>query len=247
MTPSLAPSKIKICGICNIEDAQLAVKYEAQYIGLIFVKSSPRYVEPVIAKSIVDSIDDNIQTVGVFQDSPLQEMESIASLVGLDYFQLHGHESPTLCSSLSKPVIKAFQIANEIIADEPCITLPLTNGQANKDIHTCLNILEKYTPYCQHFLFDKPKQDSNSNWLDFAIQKLKLIEKHLQDYFLAGGLNANNIQKVLQELQPSVIDIASGVEKTVRTKNEILIADFCSKVRAPNNKLSISQLGVTNT
>lgn len=73
--------KIKICGICSVEDAQLAIKYAVEYIGLIFVKSSPRYIEPVIAKSIANSIGDKIQVVGVFQNSTLQEMENIASLV----------------------------------------------------------------------------------------------------------------------------------------------------------------------
>lgn len=268
---NLAPPQIKICGICNIEDAQLAVKYKAQYIGLIFVKSSPRYIEPMLAKTIAEAVGKNIKVVGVFQNSTAQEMENIASLVGLDYLQLHGQESPSLCSTLSKPVIKVFQLTSKMVDDEPCITLPLLdlqngtelpNAQSsfmpkNKDapqkadtsaktIENCLNILETYKPCCQHFLFDRPKKNVNHAWLSSASQVLNPIESHLQQYFLAGGLNAHNIEKVLQRLSPTVLDIASGVEKTERRKSETLIAEFCAKVHGINNESLISEVEVTN-
>jgi phosphoribosylanthranilate isomerase len=258
---SSSSPKIKICGICNIEDAQLAVKYKIDYMGLIFVKSSPRYIDPMIAKSIAAAVSENIQIVGVFQNSTLQEMENIASLVGLNYFQLHGQESPGLCSELSKPVIKAFQLASKITGKEDCITLPLLDLQSGIELpnaqsaftpkvsasdhgpHTkaaaienSLSILETYKAHCQYLLFDRPKTNVNHDWLKSASYALNLIEEHGQNYFLAGGLNANNIARALQTLKPAALDIASGVEKTARQKSETLIADFCAKVKEQYNE-----------
>ena len=65
-----------------------------------------------------------------------------------------------------------------------------------------------------------------TNWLDFAVAQLSLIEDQLGDYFLAGGLNCANINAVLQKLKPAVIDIASGIEQTARQKNRKLMTDF---------------------
>jgi phosphoribosylanthranilate isomerase len=260
MTTLVTP-QIKICGICSVEDAQLAVRYGAKYIGLIFVKSSPRYVEPVIAKSIAESLGNNAQIVGVFQNSSLEEIENIASVVGLDYLQLHGQESPDLCSRLSKPVIKVFELVMQqdsnsylsVNADNlyhlsqaapfngyrygACIPLPVTTLPTGKYAESCLSILQSYKPYCQYFLFDKPKTNTNENWLECVTQYLKTLEPTLSEYFLAGGLNASNIQKVLDELNPAAIDIASGVEQTTRIKSEVLIAEFCSQILTQNQNV----------
>jgi phosphoribosylanthranilate isomerase len=248
--PNVVSPKIKFCGICSPTDAEVSVEFGAQYLGLIFVKSSPRYIEPVAAQAITASVQHKVQVVGVFQDSSAEEMEGIASFVGLDYFQLHGNESPALCKSLSKPVIKAFQVVyksqavdrsqpvdesqpvERSVADQPCTTLSFSNLGVNKDVDNIVELLEQYRPYCQHFLFDRPKKNFNSDWLDFASQSLASVENQLGDYFLAGGLNASNIQRAMLRLSPAVVDIASGVEKTVRIKDKGLMAEFCSTLEA---------------
>src|ERR1700722_1309660 len=111
------PTKIKICGICSDVDAELAIKSRVDYLGLIFIKSSPRYIEPELAQNIITAVrkkielDKPVQIVGVFQNESKSEIEEISSLITLDLFQLHGIETPAFCRSLSKPVIKAFQIS----------------------------------------------------------------------------------------------------------------------------------------
>jgi phosphoribosylanthranilate isomerase len=242
----LRATKIKICGICDPMDAQSAVRLGAQYIGLIFVKDSPRYIEPAVARSIVAAIKDEAEVVGVFQDATLEEMENIAFSVGLDYFQLHGHESPILCSKLSRPVIKSFQIASESSANEPCLTLSFGDDKPGAEIKNCLSILDKYRLYCRHFLFDRPKKGFASNWLDFASRQLKLVEGNLGNYILAGGLDSNNIQTILQTLNPMIVDVASGVEETMRTKSKTLMAEFRLNVRALDTVSAQSGLEANN-
>ena len=120
---------IKICGICNEADARLAIEHGVQYIGLIFVESSPRYVAPALASSIVESVDNKAKMVGVFQNANDDEIENIANSVNLDYLQLHGNESPAFCATLSRPVIKSFQIVetNESSDEQSCLTLSFNN------------------------------------------------------------------------------------------------------------------------
>jgi phosphoribosylanthranilate isomerase len=89
-----------------------------------------------------------------------------------------------------------------------------------------LDVLEQYRQVGTYFLFDKPKSPFRGGWLDFAIAKLKSIEDELGDYFFAGGLNASNINTVLQKLRPAVLDIASGVEQTARQKNRKRMTEF---------------------
>ena len=224
MTPA-----IKVCGICSIDDALLAIEHGAKYLGLIFVESSPRYLDPALARSIVESIEQKAKVVGVFQNANDDQIENIANSVSLDYLQLHGNESPAFCATLSRPVIKSFQLTDteKILDEQPCLTFPFGNKKdSQSDFDFCLELLDQYRPYCRHFLFDKPKSVTNTNWLQFAAQQLSLIEDQLGDYFFAGGLNCSNINSILQTITPAVIDIASGVEQTARQKNRQLMTDF---------------------
>ena len=141
-------TSIKICGITRLHDAEAAVKLGAQYLGLIFVRHSARSIDIDTARKISNSLKDRVKIVGVFQNSIKHEMEEIASWVGLDYFQLHGNESVSLCASLSKPVIKAFQIVNNMQSDGSCINLNFGSFRQQS-----LAVLDKYRSACEYFLF----------------------------------------------------------------------------------------------
>lgn len=219
---------IKICGIGSLADAELAIEHGAQYLGFIFVPSSARHIEPNAARSIIDSLKTKIETVGVFQNATTDEIEKIDNIVGLNYVQLHGNESADLCASLPKPVIKAFQLANNLIEKQPCLTLSFRD---QKDIAKSLQTLDRYRPYCNHFLFDKAKSDFSDNWLEPVIVLLSSIEAKLDKYWLAGGLNSKNIDTVLQKLKPDVIDIASSLEESPGKKSKNLMSEFFSIVQ----------------
>jgi phosphoribosylanthranilate isomerase len=226
---------IKICGICNLADANIAIEHGAHYLGFIFVKSSPRYVEPAVAQAIAEELNHKVKLVGAFQNAPNEEIAHVADSVGLDYIQLHGTESPAVCATMPKPVIKAFQITtlSQAAEEQPCLTLSFKNGSSNNDqadLNRFLSVLNQYRPNCSHFLFDKPKNIADAKWLDFVTTQLKPIEDQLGEYFLAGGLNARNIQIALQKLQPAVLDIASGVEQNPREKNGKLMTELFTAI-----------------
>jgi phosphoribosylanthranilate isomerase len=85
---------VKICGITNPEDAQVAVDHGASAIGLVFYPRSPRYVTPAQAAGILSSLRGSVWKVGVFVDEPGERVAAIASELGLDIAQLHGSETP---------------------------------------------------------------------------------------------------------------------------------------------------------
>ena len=85
---------VKICGITNPEDAQVAVDHGASAIGFVFYPKSPRYVTPAQAASILATLHGTVWKVGVFVDEPRRRVAEIASELGLDVAQLHGSETP---------------------------------------------------------------------------------------------------------------------------------------------------------
>src|SRR4051794_41580046 len=89
-------TRVKICGLTREEDAVEAARLGADFLGLIFVPASPRFVEPERAAAVAARVREGGHApkfVGVFHDASADYMREIASLVGLDLFQLHGSET----------------------------------------------------------------------------------------------------------------------------------------------------------
>ena len=95
---------VKICGITNVGDARVCD--DADFLGFIFVRESPRYVRA----EDVARIETRAKRVGVFRDAPLDEIERVAATARLDFIQLHGSETDELIERIALPVIKAFHV-----------------------------------------------------------------------------------------------------------------------------------------
>ena len=106
-------TKVKICGIRSVESALAAVDAGADFLGFNFVPTSKRYIDPSVAKTIVDAVKDKVQVVGVFQDVDAKTITKICSLLSLDFVQLHGKETPAFCREIKIPVIKAFALTSD--------------------------------------------------------------------------------------------------------------------------------------
>src|SRR2546428_354866 len=90
----MTPVQIKICGITNARDANASVEFGAQMIGLNFYAQSPRYIQPKVARQIVDALPANIHAVGIFVDGNAEEIRKIANTARVRSIQLHGNFSP---------------------------------------------------------------------------------------------------------------------------------------------------------
>ena len=94
-------TRIKMCGITNIEDAEEGIRAGVDALGFIFVEDSPRYIEPEKVKEIVEQLSPFVDLVGVFVDRENVEVQEIIDYCGLSYAQLHGSESPEYCSQIA--------------------------------------------------------------------------------------------------------------------------------------------------
>jgi phosphoribosylanthranilate isomerase len=161
-------TKIKICGMKHPENIVEIAALQPDYLGFIFYAKSPRYVE-----NEIPTLDQSIQKVGVFVNATLEEIMGKVTTHGLNLVQLHGEESPVLCSSLQQnklKVIKSFNIYN------------LFN----------FNILNKYFNSCDYFLFDTKGANYGGNGIAFD---WRILERYYlnKPYFLSGGIGLENL------------------------------------------------------
>lgn len=181
--------KVKICGITNIDDANAAVDFGADALGFIFVESSPRYILPEKARSIIKVLPSFVTVIGVFADEASGKLEEMVVEAGIDIIQLHGNEPPEMCRR-SRRVIKAIKVKS-LESLEPL--------ERYKDI-VCAFLLDTYTPNVlggtgQIF-----------NW-DIAIEA-----KQFGRIILAGGLTPDNVSDAVKRVKPYAVDVSSGVE-----------------------------------
>src|SRR5258706_4533678 len=103
-------TRVKICGVTRVEDAQVAVAHGADAIGLVFYPPSPRCVTLGQAREIAMSAPPFVATVAVFVNPAREDVERVIGECGVTLLQFHGDEPPEFCSSFSRPYIKAARI-----------------------------------------------------------------------------------------------------------------------------------------
>jgi len=103
-------TRVKICGVTRMEDAQAAAAHGADAIGLVFYRPSPRRVTLDQAREIAISAPPFVATVAVFVNPAREEVEQVIGECGVTLLQFHGDEPPEFCSSFSRPYIKAARI-----------------------------------------------------------------------------------------------------------------------------------------
>ena len=195
--------RVKICGLTQLDQAQEIVRQGANSIGFICVERSPRYINPEEIKAISISLPSNVDKVGVFADHFIAEIEDIVKAAQLTSVQLHGDESPDYCDRLRRilpqniELIKAFRIKT---------------AESLQDV-------EKYLDWVDTLLLDAyhPQMLGGTghtiNWQDLTQFKPSL------PWMLAGGLTPDNVNDALSRLQPSGIDLSSGVERSPGVKD----------------------------
>jgi phosphoribosylanthranilate isomerase len=203
-------TKLKFCGITNLDDAILCA--EANYLGLIFVEDSPRYVAVGRAKEIVAGLKSGgsgrrtPRIVGVFRDQPLEHVQRVTMEVGLDLVQLHGSESNDYIRALTPSVIKTFRVGD---------TLP--------DIATA--------PNAAYFLFDTfvdRLAGGTGQRFDWGL----VGNVRNTPFFLAGGITPDNVKTAIEVARPYAIDVASGVEASPGRKDPAKVKAMLEQVHS---------------
>ena len=188
--------KVKICGVTRLEDAQRAADLGADFVGFIFVPSSPRFITFDTAADIASRVR-GPQFVGVFRDAAIDEMNNAP----VDLIQLHGNESDDVVNTLAKPVIKAIQVEDR----QSCLS-PWLTGQAG------LPVLHDKPEW---LLFDS-KGGGSGKRFDWS---LLAAYPRTKPFLLAGGITPENVAEAINTVRPDAIDVASGVESSPGIKD----------------------------
>jgi phosphoribosylanthranilate isomerase len=213
---------IKICGLKNYEDMLLCTEYGADAIGFIYnVPKSPRNLLTIELKTLLEKIKNRISTVIVLKPSSVHELEYIIDDIDATYFQIHPNFDIIELEKLSK------EQKNKII-------LSLKVNQANKDsIITLINNLQN-----QFFAFLIVNSEGQGNELDFDLAKEILKRTSGTKIIVAGGINIENIEEILDDLKPYGIDISSSLESDEGVKDPERIKNFLTKINDLKNNLS---------
>ncbi len=199
-------TRIKICGITDIDDALAAASLGADAIGLVFAES-PRRIELETARAISYALPPLVGKVGVFVNESAETIRKTAEFCHLTAVQLHGDEPSSLIKSIGIPAIKAFRVHDE-------------------------SVLERISRYgVPSFLLDTfngRRAGGTGVSFDWEIARMA---KACGNVILAGGLSADNIEDALNIVRPYAVDVSSGVEKSPGRKDIRKVELFIKKVR----------------
>ena len=196
-------SKIKICGIKDIQTLNCCIENKVDFFGLIFFSKSPRYIKLDVASNLIfHSKNKPISSVGVFVNEPIEQIKTLMKHLKFNYIQLHGDEDYEYILELKKN--SSIKVIKNI---------------AIKSSEDFINV-KKYSN-ADLFLFDyKPSKDElpGGNAKQFSWDLLRDIKVD-KPWFLSGGININNINDINNYTIPYGIDVSSGVEDSLGIKN----------------------------
>jgi phosphoribosylanthranilate isomerase len=209
MTPT--PPNVKICGITDLRDAELAVELGAWAIGMVFYEGSPRRCSTEQALRITTALRRRTELCGVFVDASLDELARLSEELGLSMLQLHGEEGPAFCAEARRRtgarVIKAVQVAGA--------------GDVRE--------LERY--HVDFHLADahasaRARQGLRGGTGETFDWSLLTGRRSATPLILSGGLRADNVVEAVERVGPYAVDTASGTECAPGHKDEAKLRAF---------------------
>ncbi|WP_092345453.1 phosphoribosylanthranilate isomerase [Desulfuromusa kysingii] len=200
-------TRVKICGITNLEDALSAVAAGADALGFVFYPNSPRYISPEKAKDITSALPPFVTTVGLFVNASSATILQVMQTAGLGVVQLHGDETAEACVLAPYPVIKAVRVrgADSLAGVEKFkVSALLLDAWSEKH----------YGGSGESFDWQLAKQLTGGSPL-----------------ILAGGLTPANVAEAIRVVHPYAVDVSSGVEKRPGYKDPDKVHKFIQQVR----------------
>ena len=201
-------TKVKICGITNLADAQAAVAAGADALGFNFYERSPRFISLSQANEISRQLAPFVMRVGLFVNAPEELVLRAIRECGLTMLQFHGDEAPEFCAQFGLMSMKAFRMRG-----------PETLKEIPK-YQTDAWLLDAYSPAAFGGTGEK------FNW-DLAVE----VQKLGKPVFLAGGLTAENVAEAIRKVRPFGVDVSSGVESAPGKKDHAKVKAFIDAVR----------------
>lgn len=208
-------TRVKICGITRVEDAQAAARSGADAIGLVFYQHSPRHVSIAQAKLLAGTLPPFVTIVGLFVNAEAAFVREVLANVALDLLQFHGDETPEYCAQFSRPYLKAIRV------------------KVGVDLLQCAADFRG----AQGLLLDAHVEGipgGTGSAFDWALIPGKLP----LPVILSGGLDAENVAAAIEQVRPYAVDVSSGVEAGKGIKDAAKVAAFINEVKQIDLQLS---------
>ena len=211
--------EIKVCGMRQPENIEKVVRLKPNYVGFIFYPKSKRFVGDMDTSMVNNGLFKKVQKVGVFVNATIKEVVQTAIKYELNKIQLHGIETPEICSELMElefPVWKAFSIDSEFD----------------------FSILEEYEGKVEAFIFDTKVGDQvggTGKQFDWEILQNYALNT---PFYLSGGIGPGDAESILKLKHKALIgvDINSKFEDEPALKNIQKLEGFIKKIREYNDK-----------
>ena len=203
--------KIKICGITNEGDAQVAVAAGADALGFVMYRKSPRWVEPSVARSIIAGLPPFVLPVGVFVNEDVAAVRTLMDECGFALAQLHGDETAVYCQQLGRPVLKALRVKDR----GSFLALAEFHGRAS----------------VRGFLIDAFSDQAYGGTGHTVDWTLAAEAARSVPILLAGGLTPSNVAEAIAQVRPYGVDVSSGVEASPGKKDHEKVKAFIEAAR----------------
>ena len=199
-------TRVKVCGITRLEDAELAASLGAWALGFILWPGSKRHAEEAVAAGIARRVRRRVELVGVFVNPTLDEVARAVDAIGLSHVQLHGDEGPVFATEVARrtgaKVIKAARVASG------------ADLQSLERFRTDFHLLDTKV--------EGMRGGSGQAWdWSLAAQRRSKIPM-----ILSGGLTADNVADGIAATHPYAVDVASGVEAEPGVKDHAKLEAF---------------------
>lgn len=200
-------TRVKVCGITNLDDARLAAELGVDMLGFIFYAKSPRAITPEMAEKICRSV--TAEKVGVFVNETEVAIREVVERCGLDAIQFHGEELPSFCRQFAVKKIKAIRVENE------------ASLRMASDYDVDALLLDTYTA---------GQRGGTGETFDWSLA-VRAKEIGLP-VILSGGLNPSNVAEAIRQVRPYAVDVASGIEQYPGKKNTEKMRRFIEIAKA---------------
>lgn len=205
----MSGTRVKICGITNVEDAQAVVSAGAHALGLVFYEASPRAVDLEQAQAIAYAAGPFISVTALFVNPPSLLVGTVVSKVPVQLLQFHGDETAAFCESFQRPYIKAIRMRPDLNLDGVIASHPNASGF----------LLDAYRPGVP---------GGTGETFDWG----RVPRRSKAPIILAGGLTPENVADAIRATGVYGVDVSGGVESAPGKKDHNQIKSFINNVRS---------------
>jgi phosphoribosylanthranilate isomerase len=200
-------TKVKVCGITNLADAEKALEFGADALGFNFYPPSPRCIAPEEARAVLQRLPEGSCNIAVFVNEPKEKVREIIAHGELanrrqaySALQFHGDETQEYCRGWSMKVIKAFRVREK----------------------KSLEGMEQFP--ADFYLLDSWSLGYGGSGAAFFWEWLEGLKT--EKLILSGGLNIENVVAAIRRIHPYGVDVCSGVETRPGMKDHAKLKEF---------------------